>query len=153
MGVRSSSFDNHWHYLRYHELMGRKSASFIWCIKACVNLNGLFKWTEKTLKRIKKKPKNTCRRAAFLEILQAGIIFQGFSCIRKLIFQGNFYKYIQNTKIQNINLKHTSFHISINSLRLYLSRKLDEFSLKPVYIHHDWEIFSNLWCLHSQKIH
>ena len=39
--VSSSSFDNHWRYQqRYHEVLGRKSPSFIRCIKACVNLNG-----------------------------------------------------------------------------------------------------------------
>ena len=36
----SSSFDNHRCYQRYHELLGQKSASFIWCIEACINLNG-----------------------------------------------------------------------------------------------------------------
>ena len=33
----SSSFDKQ---QRYHEPLGRKSASFIWCIKACMSLNG-----------------------------------------------------------------------------------------------------------------
>ena len=51
--------------------------------------------TKKTLKRIEKYQKNTCRRAAFLEILQAGIIFQRFPYIRKLILQGNFHRPIQ----------------------------------------------------------
>ena len=54
MGVTSSPFDNHWQYLRYLELIGRKFASFVWCIEICVNLDGLLKWTEKTLKRIEK---------------------------------------------------------------------------------------------------
>ena len=55
----------------------------------------LLKWTEKTLKRIEKWQKNTCERAAFLEMLQAAIIFQRFPCIRKLILQDNFRKNIQ----------------------------------------------------------
>ena len=38
---RSSSFDNHQRYQqRNHKLLGRKCASFIWCLKACMNLNG-----------------------------------------------------------------------------------------------------------------
>ena len=37
----SSSFGKHWWYQqRYHELLGQKFASFIWCIKARLNLNG-----------------------------------------------------------------------------------------------------------------
>ena len=113
-----------------------------------------FEWSvqidwKKKIKKILKKQKNTCRRAAFLKILQVVIIFQRFSCIRKLIFQGNFCRYIQNIRIQNISLKDRSFHISINSLSLYLSRKLAEFSLRLVYIYPDWETFSKLWCSHS----
>ena len=36
----SSLFDNDWRYQRYHELLGRKSAFFIWCLKACINFIG-----------------------------------------------------------------------------------------------------------------
>ena len=55
----------------------------------------LLKWTKKTLKRINKWKKNTYGRAALLEMLHATIIFQRFSCIRKLILQEIFHKYIQ----------------------------------------------------------
>ena len=45
--------------------------------------------------RIKKWHKNSCGRAAFLEMLQVAIIFQRFPCIRKLILQENFCRHIQ----------------------------------------------------------
>ena len=36
----SRSYDNHWQcQQRYYELLGQKSASFIWCIKTCMSLN------------------------------------------------------------------------------------------------------------------
>ena len=57
--------------------------------------NNLLKWSEKTLKRIKKWQENTCGRAAFLEMLHAAITYQMFPWIRKLILQENFSRYIQ----------------------------------------------------------
>ena len=47
---------HHWQYHQcYYELYGRKPASFLWCIKACTNLNDrkrLIEMTGKTLERI-----------------------------------------------------------------------------------------------------
>ena len=113
----SSSFDKHWWYQRYHELLSQKSASFIWRIKTCMNLNGtrVTCWrTGKTLKGSKKWQKNTCGRAAFLEMLQAAITFQRFPCIRKLILQENFRRHIQKyvffvwcNKIETVNGRHS----------------------------------------------
>ena len=55
----------------------------------------LLKWTGKTLKRIEIWQKNTCGKAAVLEMLQGAIIFQIFPCIRKLVLQENFLRHIQ----------------------------------------------------------
>ena len=55
---------------------------FEWCE------SDLLKWIEKTSKNIKKLQKNACGRAAFLEVLQAAIIFQS---IRKLILREKFH--------------------------------------------------------------
>ena len=53
-----SSFDNHWQYQqRYYELLGQKSASFIWCMKVCMNLNStewLVEMTEKNFEKDRK---------------------------------------------------------------------------------------------------
>ena len=46
----------------------------------------------------------------------------------------------------------TSFHISLNSLGVYLSRMLAEFSMTFIF-HHVWEKCFNLWCWYSQKMH
>ena len=75
----SSLFDNQWLYQqRYHELVVRKSASFIWCIRACMNLNGTEWLVEMDWKNFEKDQKsfgtflkiwqkNACGKAAFLE--------------------------------------------------------------------------------------
>ena len=75
----SSSFNNHWRYQQcYHELLGRKSASFLWCINACMNLNGTQWLVEMDLKNFEKDrkffgtvlkiwQKNNCGRTVFLE--------------------------------------------------------------------------------------
>ena len=65
----SSSFDNHWWNQRYDELLGWTSASFIWCIKACMNLNGTrvtcWKWLKKLWKGSKNDRKNPVEKQHF----------------------------------------------------------------------------------------
>ena len=63
----SSSFDNHWRYQqRYHELLGWKSASFIWCIK-WISLNGVEWHVEMGWKNFEKDRKSV---GTVLEIWQ-----------------------------------------------------------------------------------
>ena len=49
----------------------------------------------KNFKKIEMWQKNTCGKAAVLEMLQGAIIFQIFPCIRKLVLQENFLRHIQ----------------------------------------------------------
>ena len=82
--------------------MGLTSASFSWCIKACMNLNGTEWLVEKDWKNFEKNrksfgtvfnilQKNTCERA-FLETLDCN----NFSKVsQKLIFQEKFCRHIQ----------------------------------------------------------
>ena len=53
-----------------------------------------------------------------------------------------------------ISLKDTSFHISMNSLGLYLSLQNACWIFSQTFMfHHVRETFSNLWSSHSQKMH
>ena len=88
--------------------------------------------------------KNTCRRAAFLEPLQAAIIFQRFLCIKKLILQENFYNIFRNMHFFNdtIDLKQ-----SVENTLKVLGK-----SLKSVL--HEVQFIINLYsfsCLWSPK--
>ena len=85
--------------------MGLTSASFSWCINACMNLNGTEWLVEINWKNFEKNrksfgtvfniwQKNNCERA-FLEILDCNN-FQRFpSILKKLIFQEKFHRHIQ----------------------------------------------------------
>ena len=76
----STSFNNHWLYQqRYHNLLSQKSGSFIWCIKAYMNLNGTEGLIQMDWKNVEKNRKSfgtvlkTCQkytsgRAAFLDV-------------------------------------------------------------------------------------
>ena len=54
----SSSFHNHSLYQHYHELLGQKSPSSIWCIKVCINLNGTRMACWNGEKKLSKESKN-----------------------------------------------------------------------------------------------
>ena len=64
----SSSFEKQFPYQkRYHDLLDQKSVSFIFCIKACKNLNGTTWFFEMDWKKFGKDRKPF---ATFLEIWQ-----------------------------------------------------------------------------------
>ena len=64
----SSSFEKQFPYQkRYHDLLDQKSVSFIFCIKACKNLNGTTWFVEMDWKKFGKDRKPF---ATFLEIWQ-----------------------------------------------------------------------------------
>ena len=55
----------------------------------------LVEMNRKNFEKDKKWQKNTCGRAAFLEMLRTAIIVQRFPCMEKLILQENVRRHIQ----------------------------------------------------------
>ena len=97
LNVSNSSFGNHWRYQRYHELLGQKTSSFIWCMHEFEwYKSDLLKWAEKKLsKKDQIMTEKYLQKGSNLEMLQAAIIFQRFPCIWKLILQEHFRRHIQ----------------------------------------------------------